>query len=370
MIKILVLSLLSIALVGATSLPRVAFKKTLLPSKASPRSYRYVNGQGVGIVPQNNSQDVYYYGEITIGTPPQPFVVLFDSGSANLFVPSIDCDSANYPCSQHHKYNASASSTYKDLNTPYNMADWATGYLAQDVVNVGGIDIKYQVFAQATQMGSSFDSDIYDGLLGMAFVPIAVDNIVPPFINMIDQNLLEEPIFSVWMDRNAEASNGGEIIFGGIDSTKYQGSFSYVPLITETYWQFTMDGGFVGNSKFCNGGCTAICDTGNPWITGPTEDVNTIYQATGADVYGNVDCDSVSEMPVVYLILNNQQFSLEPEWYVSRTFTDGQETCSVIFEYSYSSQWNIGDMFIGKYYTVFDYGNQRLGFAEAVGSEQ
>lgn len=366
MFKLLVLFLL-VALVCARFI-RVPVKKTFLHSKGNARSYRLIEHPKVGVVPQNNSQDIYYYGAITIGTPPQPFVVLFDSGSANLFVPSINCDPSTYPCNQHHKYNGSASSTYKDLNIDFNMADWATGELAQDVVNVGGVDINHQVFAQATEMGFTFDSDLYDGLLGMAFTPVAEDNVVPPFINMIEQGLLDEPVFSVWMDRNQTAPHGGEIIFGGVDTTKFRGDFHYIPLISETYWKFKMDGGFVNNFEFCKGGCISICDTGNPWITGPSKDINLIYKATGADSSGNIHCNSVPSMPIVYLVLNGQLFSLEPEWYVSKTITDGEETCTVIFENSYTSQWNIGDMFIGKYYTLFDYGNKRLGFAEAVGS--
>lgn len=353
MLKFAVFSVF-LCLISAENLLRVPVKKTLIAK------------QGVGVVPQKNSMNIYYYGPITIGTPPQNFTVLFDSGSANLFIPSINCDNSTYPCSKHNLYNASASSTYVNLNKTYEMADWATGFEAQDVVNVGGVEIPNQVFGQATEMGFDFANDLYDGLLGFAFPPIAVENIVPPLVNMVEQGLINEPIVSVWMNRNQNASNGGEIIFGGTDPTKYSGNFSYIPLIKETYWEFHIDGGFVGNFEFCKGGCTTICDTGNPWIQGPSEDINIIFNAIGADANGYVDCNSIDKLPIVYLVLNGHVLPLEPEFYVTRDYF-GTSSCAAAFiPAGDDEQWSIGDVFIGKYYTVFDYGNRRIGFADVV----
>ena len=60
-------------------------------------------------------------------------------------------------------------------------------------------------------------------LQGLGWPSIAVGRAVPPFQNMIEQQVLKEPVFSFWLNRNDPQGNGGELVFGGVDPKHFVG---------------------------------------------------------------------------------------------------------------------------------------------------
>uniref|UniRef100_A0A8C3SWU8 pepsin A n=1 Tax=Chelydra serpentina TaxID=8475 RepID=A0A8C3SWU8_CHESE len=317
--------------------------------------------------PLTNYMDVDYYGTISIGTPAQDFTVIFDTGSSNLWVPSVYCSST--ACSNHNKFNPSDSSTYQatsqSLSIQYGTGSM-TGILAYDTVQVGGIVDTKQIFGLSeTEPGSTFYYAPFDGILGLAFPSIASSGATPVFDNMMNEGLVSQDLFSVYLSSNGQS--GSFVMFGGIDSSYYSGSLNWIPLSSETYWEITMDSVTMnGQTIACSGGCQAIIDTGTSLLAGPSTGISSINSYIGAsDGTVRISCSDMSSLPNIVFTINGIEFPVPGEAQIHKGSSLGESgSCTSGFEsIDVGGLWILGDVFIRQYYVVFDRANNQVALA-------
>lgn len=325
-----------------------------------------------------NFMDAQYYGEIQIGTPAQTFKVVFDTGSSNLWVPSKNHASMCIACMLHKKYDSSTSSTYKkdgrDFEIHYGSGSMK-GALSKDTVCIGDLCAKDQGFAEASNLpGLAFIMAKFDGILGMGYPEISVDIVTPVMNSLIEQDKVD-PIFGFWLNRDPTAKNGGEMVVGGIDKDHYTGEITWAPVTKKGYWQFDMSGISInGKDVACDGSCTAIADTGTSLIAGPKDEVAKIQQAIGATPLAqgefSIPCDKIDSLPEITLKIAGRDFVLTGKDYTIKMNAMGRTQCisgfmGIDLPEKLGKLWILGDDFIGKYYTIFDFGNNRVGFADS-----
>ena len=89
------------------------FVKDMTQSLMTRRQLRMGKGESESIKDYANAQ---YFGSVSIGSPPQSFMVIFDTGSSNLWVPKVGCSHCGNPFfGKKSKYNHDSSSTVRQL---------------------------------------------------------------------------------------------------------------------------------------------------------------------------------------------------------------------------------------------------------------
>jgi len=323
---------------------------------------------GVPVV-VNNYENSQYYGPIEVGTPGQKFEVIFDTGSSNLWIPSSTCTN----CGLKPKYKSAASSTYQANGTIFDIeygSGPVSGFLSEDTVNFGGKLLKNQVFAEINNvkgLGAAFTAGKFDGILGLAWPSIAVDGIPPIFFAGIDQGIWDSPVFSFYLSNVDGATS--VLTLGGYDSNHFTGAISYVPVTSTTYWETRLDGFVVGGVDFA-GANKAIIDSGTSILAGPSAQVKALATKVGArplilnPAEYTVPCEKISALPEMDITLYGYSFTLAGSDYV----IDAGGVClfgvtGLDVPAPAGPLWIMGDVFMRKYYTIFDAGQARIGFA-------
>jgi len=320
-------------------------------------------------IPITNFLNAQYFSEIEIGTPPQKFKVILDTGSSNLWVPSKQCGSI--ACYLHSKYDSGASSTFKANQTRFEITYGSgslSGFVSQDTVKIGDLTIKKQDFAEATsEPGLAFAFGRFDGILGLGYDTISVNKIVPPFYQMVNQGLLDEPVFAFYLGSTDQES---EVVFGGTDKDHYTGKMFTLPIRRKAYWEVAFDSITFGKDTAGFDNMGAILDTGTSLIALPTTVADLLNSQIGAKKSYNgqftVECSKRDSLPDLTFTLSGHDFTIGPYDYILEV----SGSCisafmGMDFPEPVGPLAILGDAFLRRWYSVYDLDKNTVGLAKA-----
>lgn len=228
-----------------------------------------------------------------------------------------------------------------------------------------------QAVEAATSVSSSFTQDTdNDGLLGLAFSTI---NTVSPtqqktFFDTVKSSLAK-PLFAA----DLKKGTAGSYDFGYIDTSKYTGSITYVPVSTGNgFWEFNAGGYSVGSSTSTSGSIgDSIADTGTTLLYLPTSVVSAYYrQVSGAQnsrTYGGYVFPCSTNLPAFNVNIGGKVFVVPGSYINYAPANNAGTTCFGGIQSNTGIGFTIfGDIFLKSVYAVFDetQSSPRLGFAE------
>ncbi|KAJ7114926.1 aspartic peptidase domain-containing protein [Mycena epipterygia] len=359
------------------------------PTSAKQNSklmYNRATATGFSVVNQLSDRD--YYSTIQIGTPPQSFNVMLDTGSSDLFI----LDSTCFLCTDNAPlFDHSRSSTFSEdeLSPPvviiYGKGS-VGGTVGQDRVSMGTFSVSSQGFLAADFVSDGLLEGSVSGLIGLAFQDLAETAALPFWQGLIKTNQLSSPEMAFQLTRSQSASDvpGGTFTLGGTNSSLFTGDIEFLDLVSSslpTLWQLSVSGVTVqGKSVTISTGDTAIAaiDTGTTFIGGPTADVNAIWAAVpGASALQEADDEGFFQFPCatsvqVTFSFGGKAWPINPEDISLGPLEKGSSMCvGAIFDLSLGTDvgaggpgWVVGDTFLKNVYSVFRQSPMSVGFAQ------
>lgn len=327
--------------------------------------------------------ETLYFANGSLGTPSQNFRLHIDTGSSDLWVNAKNsqlCTSGGNQCGESGTYSANDSSTYKYVNSLFNISyadgSGAAGDYATDTFRIGGTNVK------ELQFGIGYRSSSPEGILGIGY---AINEAVVGYggldpydnlpVKLQKDGAIAANAYSLWLN-DLDASTGS-ILFGGVDTAKFHGELKTLPIIPSAgqYAEFVIALTGMGqngqnNSVFTNRNIPVLLDSGSSLMYLPNDIVKTLFSKYNARWNANTQAAEVN------CNLANQEGSLDfnfsgvpisvpiNELVVTISVSRGQPICVLGVAPAGNSISVLGDTFLRSAYVVYDLDNNEISLAQ------
>ncbi|KZT08336.1 acid protease [Laetiporus sulphureus 93-53] len=362
--------------------------RLLLTSRQVPRGEvarsrkRSLSAFGIPLAEEFNGTDLQWFGNISVGTPPQTIPVVFDTGSSTLEFASTECGAA---CANQIKFDPSLSSTYVGSNDTFEIA-FATGggvnpivsddeYVlwlraGNDTVTVGGIATPNVELYTIINQTAAFAPDPYSGIQGMSAIAQGF------FAGLIEQGL--PAMFGMYLTPHTVGN--AELTLGGVDESKINGTIEWADKVVDPYGDWQLNSSRISvNGKttlLLTSNRTIIFDSGTSNVYFSPDIANAIYALISPDIQPYtaepgayaISCDKIDELPaqidITFTNIEGAAFNLtipSSELNVG-PFTGDPSICQTMIN-ALEGLDLVGGSLLKHYYSAWDLTNQRIGFA-------
>jgi cathepsin D len=383
-------------------------------SSATATDRKLIRGavRGEENVVLHDLKNAQYFGTLAIGSPPQEFQVVFDTGSSDMWVPSNNCPTASTNCVNKKSFDSSKSTSYAEVEQGaksefqivYGSGAVQGKYGTDKVTLAEDYTSEAQTFAQVDStdgLGAVYLNAKFDGILGLAFPLISRDPGVNTLIPALkEKGVLDKAMFAFYLGDNAD----GELAIGGYDETKMEGEITWVDLLKPAYWLVGMDQ-VKFDGKVISDKTAGIMDTGTSLIYGPQMQVMSMAKSMGAQFVPQIglfmlpSCQTtpsdleftvggkVVTIPGQALVIKDdtEKFcffgiavmkfaaeeaefdtlgeKLEEEVVDQMKDLAGTPVSPVPTAFA-GNTWLVGDTFLRQIYTIYDFDNKKFGMAD------
>ncbi|TPX40835.1 hypothetical protein SeLEV6574_g06390 [Synchytrium endobioticum] len=381
-----------------------------------------------GVSKLKGSQGLLYYGAlegiVKVGTPPQAFAFILDTGSQETWVRSSNCKSGAGCPSGAASFDTTASSTWESQDRimeygPYGDGLDSYGRTGYDTLSIAGIGVKHQNMGAVDNITIGYGSMGADGIMGIPAANLQNKTFDSRFVpgNMYNQGVLDSPIWAFWYNNSNPVLGvsylDGQLSLGGLDPKLYYGDIKYVPLLWDpaalnaknlavlsAYWFVSLTSITVGsgsnvittkNAPASGGQSTVsgfvlnkpgeiplLVDTGTTLTILPTRVVKAMVSAlkgspvppetAGASGLYGPNCEALdfSKYQNISIVIGGQTLTAAPREY---TIPDSEGNfCNGVFLFQADDSPPLGGGILGAlsqsaFYNIFDWGNRKIGFA-------
>lgn len=307
-----------------------------------------------------------YSGILNVGSPPQEFRVVFDTGSGNIVLPAAECKTEACLVEGRRRFNMSSSSTALAVNSDGSevpegeVCDQVTigfgtgeitGEFTRDRVCFGAAPSEAAAPAAATDADATavvpagapasggelcvemsvvlavemstqpFKTFRFDGILGLGLDGLAMNKQFSAF-EMIMGKGVPNSHFGVFLAEGEFEGEESQIAFGGVDDKRLLEPLHWAPVSMPElgYWQVPIKAVRVGGKLLdvCKDGtCRGVVDTGTSHLGIPAPYDKEMSELLVREAGDSLDCRLI-EAPEIEIELEDYTLTLHPHNYMRR----------------------------------------------------